>query len=60
MQLLCIIIIITIIIMDRLIGLGVSVSYYWQWGCGLDSPNIHNFKWGLSLERGPLSLVIEK
>ena len=38
-----IIIIIIIIIMDRLIGLVVSMSDYWSWGRGFDPRHFHKF-----------------
>ena len=38
-----------ILAIDRLIGLGVSVSDYWPWSRGLYSRHVHNFKCGLGL-----------
>ena len=38
-----IIIIIINIIMDRLVGLGVSMSDYWWWGRGFDPRHFHKF-----------------
>ena len=35
---------IIIAIIDRLIGLVISMSNYWSWGRGFDSRNYHNFK----------------
>ena len=52
-----IIIVIIIIIMDRLVGLVVSMSDYWSWGRGFDPRHFHNFKCGLGLERSPSSLA---
>ena len=43
--------------MDHLIGLGVSVSDYWPRGRRFNCRQLHNFKYGLSLERGPPSLM---
>ena len=52
-----IIISISIIIIDRLIGLVVSMSDYWSYGRGFNPGTSTNFKCGLGMERGPPSLV---
>ena len=40
-------------LLEHLIGLGVSVYDYWSWGHGFDSWHFHNFKYELGLKRGP-------
>ena len=46
-----------IMLSDRLVDIGASVSEYWSWGRGFDPRHFHNFKCVLVLGRRRPSLV---